>query len=113
MNLRNIGKGQQDDPALTKVREWIMSKTNPTKLELRGETEELNQYANLLPQLSIDERSLLVRDTKLEEWEASPRKQLLIPSNLRNSVFRWSHEHRTAGHFGVAATIYKVQQRFF
>ena len=56
---------------------------------------------------------MLVRDTKLEEWEASPRKQLLIPSNLRSSVFRWSHEHRTAGHFGIAATVYKVQQRFF
>ena len=36
MNLRNIGKGQQDDPKLTKVREWIVSKAKPTKLELRG-----------------------------------------------------------------------------
>ena len=106
LNLRNIGKGQQDDPTLTKVREWIISKTYPTKLELRGETEELHQYANLLSQLSIDERGLLVRDTKLEEWEASPRKQLLIPSNLRNSMFRWSQEHRTAGHFGVTATVH-------
>ena len=54
MNLRNIGTGQQDDPTLTKVREWIVSKAKPTKLELRGETEELHQYANLLPQQSID-----------------------------------------------------------
>ena len=113
LNLRNIGKGQQDDPTLIKIREWIISRTKPSKLELRGETEELHQYANLLPQLLIDERNLLVRNTKLEEWEASSRKQLLIPSNLRNSVFKWCHEHRTAGHFGMTATVYKVQQRFF
>ena len=108
-----MGKGQQDDPTLTKVREWIRDKVSPTKLELRGETEKLHQYANLLSQLSVDDSGLLMRSTKLEGWEANPRKQLLVPSNLWYAVFKWSHKNRTAGHFGVAATLYRVQQRFF
>ena len=83
-----------------------MGKANPTQLEFRGETEELHQYAGLLSQLSVDDSGISMRSTKLEGWEANPRKQLLVPSNLRDAVFRWSHEHRTAGHFGVAATVY-------
>ena len=55
-----------------------MDKVSPTKLVLRGETEELHQYANLLSQLSVDDIGLLMRSTKLEGWEANPRKQLLV-----------------------------------
>ena len=113
LNLRNIGKGQQDDPTLTKIRGWIMGKANPTQLEFKGETEELHQYAGLLSQLSVNDSGILMRSTKLEGWEANPRKQLLVPSNGLDAVFGWSHKHRTAGYFRVAATVYKVQHRFF
>ena len=108
-----MGKEQQDDPTLTRVREWIVDKASPTRLELRGEAEDLHQYANMLPQLSVDDSGLLMRSTKLEEWEAASRKQLLVPSSLKDAVFKWSHEHRTAGHSGAAATLFRVQQRFF
>ena len=112
LNPRNMGKEQQDDPTLTRVREWKVDKASPTRLELRGETEELHHYSKMLTQLSIDDGGLLLRSTKLEEWEAASRKQLLVPCSLRDAVFHWSHEHKTAGHFGAAATLYRVQQRF-
>ena len=55
-----MGKEQQDDPTLTRVREWIVDKASPTRLELRGEAEDLHQYANMLPQLSVDDSGLLM-----------------------------------------------------
>ena len=53
-----------------------------------------------------------MRSTKLEGWEANPSKQLLVPRNMLASSFGWSHKHSTVGYFRVAATVYKVQQRF-
>ena len=74
LNLRNIGKGQQDDPTMTKVRGWIMGKANLTQLEFRGETEELHRYAGRLSQLSVNDSGILRRSTKLDGWEANPKK---------------------------------------
>ena len=98
LNLRNIGKGQQDDPTMTKVRGWIMGKANLTQLEFRGETEELHRYAGWLSQLSVNDSGILRRSTKLDGWEANPRKQLLFPSNVLDAVFGWSHKHNTVGY---------------
>ena len=55
LNLRNIGKGQQDDPTMTKVRGWIMGKAKLTQLEFRRETEELHRYAGRLSPLSVND----------------------------------------------------------
>ena len=112
LNLRNIGKGQQEDPTMTKVRGWIMGKANLTQLEFRGETEELHRYAGRLSPLSVNDTGIWMRNTKLEGWEASPSKRRLVPSNWLDAALGWSHQHSTVRYFRVATTVYKVQQRF-
>ncbi|VDI66139.1 Hypothetical predicted protein [Mytilus galloprovincialis] len=43
---------------------------------------------------------------------AEPRILLLLPKSLKEEAMKYCHDCKTAGHFGQAKTIQKLQQRF-
>ena len=37
----------------------------------------------------------------------------MIPERYKDAVFYWSHQHPSAGHFGIQASILRAQYKFY
>ena len=62
--------------------------------------------------LDIDEGGLLVRKPA-ENSNFGDRILLPDSEQLRQEVYHWSHEHPSAGHFGVNSTYLRASQKFY
>ena len=98
-----ILQSQAADPLLKQVRLWVCAGKPPEKGEIRGRSAAAQQYVRNFATLDIAEDGLLVMKT---DTFMGPRNRVLVPDRLRDPVFQMSHEHRSAGHFGVTATIF-------
>ena len=107
-----LATAQKEDPVLSKVREWIEKDQKPTKKELAGQDEDLKSYLQILEALNIEDDILIYR-TNLNQIAGAEATRVVVPRNYARTVFYWSHEHETAGHFGVNGTSLRAQRRFY
>ena len=103
----NILRGQATDPVLREVREWVVKGQPPDKLVVRGLSKASQQYARNFESLTLAQDGVLVMKV---ETIFGTRTRVLVPDNLKESVFKMSHDHRSAGHFGVTATIARMKR---
>ena len=108
----NIVKEQKDDEILGQVRKWIKKNKLPTKQEIRDQPEELKVYYQNFEALKL-EKEVLYRMKLCNDATGKTIHQICVPDNLRENVHAWSHEHPSAGHFGIKATLQRSSERFY
>jgi hypothetical protein len=111
-------KAQQEDLTLRTVKTWLESGTIPSKRELKGQSEELQCYRQVAQKLELEQDGMLVMrfSCKKEPYMGKEIYRWCIPQTdkgVMESVWRWSHQHATAGHFGCNATVYRASERFY
>ena len=113
--MTKLRKQQERDEVLRRVKTWVKGNPPKSKEELRGFPEDCKVYHQMLKVLAVDEGDMLV-------MKGQPRFEgdiltncILIPEvpKLRQEVFRWSHCHETAGHFGINATHLRAANKFY
>ena len=97
---------QATDPILKQVRLWICAGKPPEKQEVRVMSASAQQYARNFATLDLAEDGILI-------LKMGAQSCILVPDNLRDPVFRISHEHRPAGHFGVTAIIARMRKHWW
>jgi hypothetical protein len=103
-----IVQWQESDPVLRIVMTWVRAGEKPSKAELRDVGQEYQAYAGVFECLQLTEDQGLV-------FKPTPegRARVCVPQDAFHRIFRWAHEHATAGHFGMNATQKKIRERFF
>ena len=103
---------QHKDPVLNLVRKWIKEEKRPSLNEVRGMSEEVHRYRLELPGLRIEPDGLLTYPYGINE-ESMQRVRALVPRRLKGEVFKYTHEHPSAGHWGSLATVRRAKLYFF
>ena len=109
---RHVIRAQKEDPVVAEVRSWIQEKRKPDKDELKGKEEELKHYAQVLDALEIKD-DILYYPFKLNHMAGQNSYRMVMPTEVRDAVFYWSHQSHLAGHFGQTATVQRAQSRFY
>ena len=112
LSREELIKAQKEDPVLQEVRKWVENQTKPDKKELKGKDEDLKIYRQVYEALEIEE-DLLYYKMELNTIGGQEVKRMVVPSSYAQIVFKWAHEHVTAGHFGANATVHRSKRRFF
>ena len=109
----NIKLAQEKDEVLQEVTKWVKGNPPKSREQIRGLPEDCHTYHKLLKVLDIDEGGLLIR--KPADENSTYGDRILIPKSeqLRQEVYRWSHEHPSAGHFGINSTYLRATQKFY
>ena len=108
----NIVREQKDDAILREVRKWIKKNKLPTRQEIRDQPEELKVYHQNFEVLKV-EKDVLYRMKTCNDETGKVIHQICVPESLREVVHGWSHEHPSAGHFGIRATLQRSGERFY
>ena len=106
----NIFRAQVEDPILKQVRVWVSQERLPDKLVLRSLHRDAQNYAQLFSTIRLEEDGLLSQEV---DTFLGKQKRILVPEELKEAVFKMSHEHRSAGHFGTTATLARIKKHFF
>ena len=111
-NRAGLKQAQEEDEVLGHVKRWVKG-ARPTKEEVRGLPQDAWCYYKQLEVLDVDEGDTLIRRKK--DKGGKQLQQILIPEakKLKDEVFKWSHVHPSAGHFGVEATVARAQLKFY
>ena len=104
---------QRDDEDINKIREWVTNGQKPAKRELANCSEELRAYYQRFEALTIDDGILTFNNALNQLPGGELVKRIVLPTDYANTVFHWSHQHPTAGHFGITATLQRARQRFY
>ena len=112
-NRAGLKRAQEEDEVLSEVKRWVKG-ARPTKEEVRGLPEDAHCYYKQLDIVDVDEGDTLIRRKSGKEPDQQ-LQQILVPTNqkIRDEVFKWSHAHPSAGHFGVEATVARAQLKFY
>ena len=110
LNLQKIREGQQADPVLSTVYEWVEKGQRPDICEISSKGRELKYLWGQFPSLEISS-GVLVRKLVIPGTEG-PKVQILIPGSLREVVLKECHESLTSGHLGRSKTLANVKRRF-
>ena len=105
-------RAQKEDPVVAEVRTWVQEKRKPDKDELKGKEEELKHYAQVLDALEI-KNDILYYPYQLNHMGGQKSYRMVMPNEVRDAVFYWSHQSHLAGHFGQTATVLRAQSRFY
>lgn len=97
---------QKEDPALNKVRLWLLRGRRPPQNEIQEEPQDVQalwyQFHNLK----------LVNSVIYRQYENT--LQLIIPEGLRNEMLKEAHNSIfSGGHLGTAKTLEKLRQRCY
>jgi hypothetical protein len=94
-----IVRWQEGDPVLRVVMTWVRAGEKPSEAELRDVGLEYQAYAGIFECLQLTEDQGLV-------FKPTPegRARVCVLQDEFHKIFRWAHEHATAGHFGMNAT---------
>ena len=103
---------QGKDLVLKKVRKW-MQRGAPSRAEMKGEGLEAHMYWQIWQALKMTSDGLMVFPFKLNRPPEGQIERILVPESMKDRVFYHTHHHRSAGHFGVQATIARAQRRFY
>ena len=107
-----IREHQAKDETLKKVRLWISAGEPPSKEQMKGEPLDVHMYKRWMPLINISEDGVLELRRESQSPEGG-RAQILVPDALRDQVFKYCHQHSTAGHFGQEATWLKAVRDFY
>ena len=107
-----ILRAQASDATLKVVRGWLSEGVIPSRGEIRGEPLEVHRYRQLAGSIRIEEDGLLVLEGN-ELPQGGRRKLVLVPDELQEVVFFYTHTHLTAGHFGIHATRARLVRNFY
>jgi Reverse transcriptase (RNA-dependent DNA polymerase)/RNase H-like domain found in reverse transcriptase/Integrase core domain/Integrase zinc binding domain len=99
---------QESDPVLKTVIGWVKAGVKPGKEEIKDAGQEYRVYAGVFECLEISPTQGL-----LYKSPDSGKLRVCLPTDAFTRVFRWAHEHPTAGHFGMTSTQKKIKERFF
>ena len=115
LNRTGIRAAQLQDHTLRLVRKWVKGNPPRDKQEIRALPEDARAYHQHLRLLGVDEGDTLTMRSFPKFPGDDPPPRLLIPEvqELRDEVFRWSHAHPSAGHFGTTATCLRAVQKFY
>ena len=109
LNLQKIRDSQQADPVLSTVFDWVDRGVRPTLSSLSAEGKEIKYLWGQFPSLEISS-GILVR--RLINAGMSPKVQILIPGELRETVLEECHASPTAGHLRWSKILSNVKKRF-
>ena len=109
---RYVIRAQKEDPVVAEVRSWVQEKRKPDKDELKGKEEELKHYAQVVDALELKD-DILYYPFKLNHMGGQKSYRMVMPREVRDAVFYWSHQSPLAGHFGQTATVLRAQSRFY
>ena len=112
-NRAGLKQAQEEDEVLILVKRWVKG-ARMTKEERRGLPQDAQAYYKQLGVLDVDEGDTLIR-CKASGAGTQQIQQILIPANqkIRDEVFKWSHAHPSAGHFGIEATAARAMLKFY
>ena len=104
---------QEQDEVLKTVRKWVKGDPPKTKEEIRGLPQDAHVYHQHLAILDVDEGDILVM--KKSSGFNKEVQRILVPSKhkIREEVYKFSHEHPSAGHFGAQATCARAALKFY
>ena len=103
---------QVEDADLSTIRRYISENYTPVEQDLQQSSKQLKTLCELLPSVKVAEDGVLeVTRTSINTLELGDR--ILMPESLWKKVFEYCHEHPTAGHWGVAGTVARVNSKFY
>ena len=112
LTKENLVKIQKTDSTLSTVRKWVETGKRPEKRTLRLEDVELKVLHQNFGALQLKD-DLLYFTTSLNDMGELTAWRVVLPRDRMDIIFKWSHAHLTAGHFGVSGTLRRAQRRFF
>ena len=104
---------QEQDEVLRTVKKWVKGDPPKSKEEIRGLPHDAHVYHQHLAVLDVDEGDLLVM--KKTPGFNKEVQRILIPNQakIRDEVYKFSHVHPSAGHFGTQATSARAALKFY
>ena len=104
---------QEQDEVLRTVRKWVKGDPPKSKEEIRGLPQDAHVYHQHLAVLDVDEGDLLVMK-KIPGFKQEGQR-ILVPdkAKIRDEVYKFSHVHPSAGHFGSQATCARAALKFY
>ena len=104
---------QEQDEVLRIVKKWVKGDPPKSKEEIRGLPQDAHVYHQHLNVLDVDEGDLLVM--RKSPGFNKEVQRILVPNQdrLRDEVYKFSHMHPTAGHFGTQATSARAALKFY
>ena len=108
-----LKEAQEKDEVLKMVKKWVKGDPPTTKEETRGLPHDAHVYRQHLEVLDVDEGDLLVMKCTVGLQQGAHR--ILVPNQakIREEVYKFSHVHPSAGHFGVQATSARAALKFY
>ena len=97
---------QRADRVLGQVIAWVEDGQRPDRSELPDRDPDLLTYHGLFGRLQIDVHRGLI-------YKGGGQRQVCLPSEYFEKVFKWAHQQPTAGHFGITATKRKFREHFY
>ena len=102
-----LHKAQLDDPALSKLIDWLESGKSPSLEELYLCSPTVKKFWLWRSQLEF------VNGVLCYQWEDSPAKWLfMVPASMQDEVMAGCHDCPTAGHLGQKKTLDRVKCSF-
>jgi hypothetical protein len=103
LDRKSLIQAQNGDKTLRQVRKWL--KEGILSQEgLRGESEEAKMYTQLIGSIGEKDGLLLIKQ-RGNRWSEKVCERALIPEEMKEAMFYWTHQHQTVGHFGQRATV--------
>ena len=109
----NLIRAQRSDNNLKQVLTWVAEGKKITKVDLKKiPDKELRTYAHNIESLVEEDGTLYQKYTPNRPMDKQ-RLRVVVPEELREQVFYYSHVHPAAGHFGHKGTSTRAAQRFW
>ena len=113
LSPEDLQEEQLKDPVLQEVRRWVVAGQPPTREEMKGKTREYFQYRNIFSTIKANPDGLLVCESSINGFDNDKVTRVLVPESRQGEAYQWTHEHRSAGHFGQAGTYARAIRRFY
>ena len=104
----DIVEKQNCDPVISRVLRWIATDDKPTGRHYRALSPELKAYANIIEQLFVDRRGILMKSA--DPYADEDRPLFCLPESMQGTAIRSLHD---MGHMGETSTLKAVASRFF
>ena len=108
---QEIQQKQRSDPVLKIVIGWLESGKLPKSMVMPEKCPELRHYYLYYTSLSLND-GLLCR-TFIKQDGVGEYTQVVVPTDMRESILKAMHDTLTAGHLGQHKTMEKLLQHFY
>jgi hypothetical protein len=110
VTLDDIQKAVQEDPVLSKIRDYVLDHHKPDREERKTLTRVGVNYVNIFERLTV--RNGIVYFKSPEVNGIKQINRVCLPDVLQDAAFRLCHTHATLGHYGVGNTFNRMRTRF-